>query len=168
MEEHSGRKRSLVVLTASPFHGHMTPLLQLATALHTKGFSIAIAHSQVHPPNPSNHPPDFTFLPLSDNLSSIDDSGSFSNFINALNNNCKASFKEHLTRLISEGNESIVVIYDNLMFFAGVVAVDLNLTPIVLRSTGAAYFLAFLVRLQIRQQRRLLEEGKFNLQHLFS
>ncbi|KAI3760519.1 hypothetical protein L1987_50914 [Smallanthus sonchifolius] len=114
----------------------MTPTLQLATILHAKGFSIAIAHSNLNPPNPSNHPSDFTFLPLSDNLQAIEDSGSFSTFLNTLNNNCKPSFKEHLTRLISKGNKSIVVIYDNVMYFAGVVAVDLNLAAIVFRSSS--------------------------------
>ncbi|KAJ0766345.1 hypothetical protein HanPI659440_Chr08g0314391 [Helianthus annuus] len=65
MEEHYGRRRwPLVVLTSSPFHGHMIPPLQLATTLHAKGFPIAIAHSNLNPPNPSNYPSDFTFHPL--------------------------------------------------------------------------------------------------------
>ncbi|KAL4558189.1 hypothetical protein LXL04_036387 [Taraxacum kok-saghyz] len=160
MEEHGGRRWPLVVLAASPFHGHMTPTLQLAKALHGKGFSIAIAHSKLNPPNPSNDP-SFIFLPLSDNLSAIDESASFTNFIDTLNKNCKQSFHDHLTRLLGEhnrGNKSIVVIYDHLMFFAGNVAVDLNLTAIVFRSCSAAYFPAFLARLQLRQEGRFLEE----------
>lgn len=160
--EEDRRRWPLVVLTASPFHGHMSPTLQLATILHSKGFSIAIAHSKLNAPDPSNHPADFKFLPLSDNLSTIDNSNSFANFINALNTKCKPSFQEHLIRLISEGNKSIVVIYDNIMHFAGGVAVDLNLVPIVFRSCSAVYFPAFLVRLQLRQQGRYLEEGKSN------
>ncbi|CAH1446771.1 unnamed protein product [Lactuca virosa] len=139
MEEHGGRRWPLVVLASSPFHGHMTPTLQLAKALHAHGFSIAIAHSNLNPPNPSNHP-SFIFLPLSDNLSTIDDSGSFSNFIQTLNKNCKPSFKEHLTRLI------------------GTVAVDLNLAAIVFRSSSAAYFPAYLVRQQLHQEGRFLEQ----------
>nr|XP_043637037.1 UDP-glycosyltransferase 76H1-like [Erigeron canadensis] len=159
MEEHD-RKRLpiLVVLTATPFHGHMTPTLQLATALHAKGFSIAVAHSKLNPPNPSNHPPDFTFLPLFDTLLAIDHSGSFTNFINTINTECRASFKEHLTRLISEGNKRIVVIYDNLMFFAASVAIELNLAAIIFRSCSAAYFPAFFVRQQLHQQNRFLEQ----------
>lgn len=160
MKNQGGRRWPLVVLTSSPFHGHMTPTLQLAKALHAKGFSIAIAHSKVNPPDPSNHP-SFMFLPLSDNLSAIDDSGSFSNFIHTLNKNCKPSFQEHLTRLISEQNEekrSIVVIYDFIMSFAGSVAVDLNLAAIVFRTCSAAYFPAFLARLQLRQEGRFLEQ----------
>ncbi|KAI3760521.1 hypothetical protein L1987_50916 [Smallanthus sonchifolius] len=158
MEDHGRTRWPMVVLTTSPFHGHMTPTLQLATTLHAKGFSIAIAHSKLNPPNPSNHPSDFTFLPLSDNLPAIEDSSSFPNFVNTLNNNCKPSFKEHLTRLISEGNKSIVVIYDNVMFFTGVVAVDLNLAAVLFRTSSAAFFPAFLARRQLRQQGRFLEE----------
>ncbi|KAL7606813.1 hypothetical protein Lser_V15G15117 [Lactuca serriola] len=161
MEEHGGRRWPvLVVLAASPFQGHMTPTLQLAKALHANGFSIAIAHSKLNPPNPSNHP-SFIFLPLSDNLSVIDDSGSFSNFIHTLNKNCKPSFQKHMTRLIGDqnkGNKSIVVIYDNLMFCAGSVAADLNLVAIVFRSCSAAYFPANLVRQQLHQESRYLYE----------
>ncbi|KAD6119788.1 hypothetical protein E3N88_11059 [Mikania micrantha] len=87
MEEHGGRRRPLVVLTSSPFHGHMSPTLQLATALHAKEFTIAIAHSKLNPPNPSNYPSAFTFLPLSDDLPAIDNSGGSTDFINKLNNN---------------------------------------------------------------------------------
>lgn len=163
MEEHGGRRRPLVVVAACPLQGHMTPILQLATTLHVKGFSIAIAHSILNPPNPSNHPLDFTFLPLSDNLSKVDDSGSFSNFIASLNNNCKPSFKEHLIRLMSEGNKSIVVIYDHLMFFAGSVAVELNLVPILFRSCSAVFFPAYVVRQQLRQHGRFLEQGNATL-----
>ncbi|KAF5797218.1 putative UDP-glucuronosyl/UDP-glucosyltransferase [Helianthus annuus] len=159
MEEHDGRRpQPLVVLTSSPFHGHMTPTLQLATTLHANGFPIAIAHSNLNPPNPSNHPSDFTFLPLSDNLSAVEGTGGFAKFINTLNNNCKGSFKEHLTRLVNEGNKSIVVIYDNIMYFAGVVADDLNLPRIMFRTTSAAFIPALLLRQQVRQHGRFLEE----------
>ncbi|KAI3806441.1 hypothetical protein L1987_22346 [Smallanthus sonchifolius] len=80
MEDHGRTWQPLMVLTSSPFHGHMTPTLQLATTtLHAKGFSIAIAHSKLNPPNPCNLP--------SDNLPAMKDSGSFSTFLNTLNNN---------------------------------------------------------------------------------
>ncbi|KAI3678244.1 hypothetical protein L6452_37529 [Arctium lappa] len=160
MEKEGGRRWPLVVLTTSPFHGHMTPTLQLATALHAKGFSIAIAHSKLNPPDPSNHP-DFIFLPLSDNLSAIDVSSSFTGFIQDLNTNCRPSFREHLIRLTSEqnrGDKSMVVIYDHLMFFAGAVAMDLNLVAILFRSCSAAYYRACLARQQLHQQGKFLEQ----------
>ncbi|XP_024981568.1 UDP-glycosyltransferase 76H1-like [Cynara cardunculus var. scolymus] len=160
MEEDGGRRWPLVVLTSSPFHGHMTPTLQLATALHALGFTIAIAHAQLNPPDPSNHP-DFIFLPLSDNLSAIDASSSFTGFIQTLNTNCRPSLHQHLIRLMSEesrGDKSMVIIYDYLMFFAGAVAMDLNLTSIIFRSSSATYFPAFLVRRQLHQQARFLEQ----------
>lgn len=160
MAEHGGRRWPLVVLTASPFHGHMSPTLQLATALQAKGFSIAIAHSKLNPPDPTNHP-DFIFLPLSDNLSAIDASSSFTRFIQTLNTDCQPLFHQHLTRLITEqnrGDKSILIIYDFLMFFAGAVAIDLNLPSIIFRSSSAAYFPAFLGRRQLHQEGRFLEQ----------
>ncbi|KAL3518124.1 hypothetical protein ACH5RR_020713 [Cinchona calisaya] len=48
--------------------GLSTPMLQLRSILHSKGFSIVVAHSEFRPPNPKNHP-EFIFHPLSDNLS---------------------------------------------------------------------------------------------------
>ncbi|KAJ9565270.1 hypothetical protein OSB04_001236 [Centaurea solstitialis] len=129
-------------------------------SLHAKGFSIAIAHSTLNPPNPSNHPNNFIFLPLSDNLSAIDASSSFTSFIQTLNANCEPSFRQHLTRLIAQRGDygSIVIIYDFLMFFAGAVAVDLNLSSIIFRSSSATYFTAFLARMQLIQKGQFLEQ----------
>ncbi|XP_071737628.1 UDP-glycosyltransferase 76H1-like [Rutidosis leptorrhynchoides] len=159
MAKHHGTKPwPLVVLTACPLHGHMTGTLQLATTLHAKGFHIAFAHSTLNPPDPTNLPPDFIFLPLFDHLTAVDDSRSFTTFLKEINNECKASFKEHLIRLIGEGNKSIVVIYDNNMFFAGIVALDLNLAAISFRPNSAAYLPATLARLQLCQQSRFLEQ----------
>lgn len=146
------------MIAASPLQGHLTPTLQLATTLHAKGFSIAIAHSKLNPPDPSNHP-SFTFLPISNNLSIVDAFGDFINLIQTLNNNSSiASFREHLTRLISEGNKSIVVIYDHHMAFAGQVALDLDFAAILFRSGSGAFFPAYLVRQQLHSESRFLEQ----------
>ncbi|GJV95994.1 hypothetical protein Tco_1547571 [Tanacetum coccineum] len=67
MADH-GSKRWRLVLTASPLQGHMTPMLQLGTYLHSKGFSISIAHAEFNRPDPSKYP-DFIFHPLPDKLS---------------------------------------------------------------------------------------------------
>ncbi|KAM7527724.1 hypothetical protein LguiB_031134 [Lonicera macranthoides] len=56
-----------------PFQRHISPMLDLGTALHTKGFFITVAHTMFNSPDTSNHP-DFTFLPLADNLSEHDTS----------------------------------------------------------------------------------------------
>ncbi|PWA55224.1 UDP-glycosyltransferase 76H1 [Artemisia annua] len=157
MADH-GSKRWRLVLTSSPLQGHMTPMLQLGTYLHSKGFSITIAHTEFNLPDPSKHP-DFMFHPLPDKLSGPGISAGFIPFMQALNDNCKPHFKEHLTQIINaqkdrSDKESIVIIHDNLMFFASDVARELHLPSIVLRSSSAAFSLAMMIIPQLHQEGR--------------
>ncbi|KAL8213876.1 hypothetical protein R6Q57_003325 [Mikania cordata] len=165
MAEH-GRRRRRLVLTASPLQGHMSPMLHLATFLHSKGFSITMAHSDLNHPDPSNHP-GLTFLPLRDNLSAITDFAGASQFLQTLNDNCRPHFQQHLVQIMNSQKEapasesekeSIVVIHDNLMFFAGSVAADLGLPSIILRTSSASFFPAINIIPQ------LLEQGRFPVQ----
>ncbi|KAL8249294.1 hypothetical protein R6Q59_006162 [Mikania micrantha] len=135
-----GRRRWRLVLTASPLQGHMSPMLHLATFLHSKGFSITMAHSDLNRPDPSK--PSWSHLPPS-----------------------APHFQRHLVQIIdsqkeasASEKESIVVIHDNLMFFAGSVAADLGLPSIILRTSSASFFPA----LNIIPQ--LLEQGRFPVQ----
>ncbi|XP_071716199.1 UDP-glycosyltransferase 76H1-like [Rutidosis leptorrhynchoides] len=133
-----------LVLVASPFQGHMTPMLQLGNLLHSKGFSITIAHTKLNSPDPSNHP-EFEFLPLYDNFSAIDPSNYFKNFLVKLNDNCKMQLQDHLAKKIKEEkNQMITVIHDNAMYFADEVASNLKLPSIVFRSCSASYMPAYL------------------------
>ncbi|MFS7903318.1 putative UDP-glucuronosyl/UDP-glucosyltransferase [Helianthus anomalus] len=154
MAEHGGRRRRLVMVP-SPLQGHMTPMLQLATYLHSQNFSITIAHSDFNPPDSSNHP-HLTFLPLPTNTSGTDISAGFTNFFKTLNNNCKTHLHNHLIQIINAQNnssdkESVVVIHENLTFFAGIVAGDLGLSAILLRGSSAAFFPAFNIIPQLHQ-----------------
>lgn len=157
------RKRGKpLVLVASPFQGHMTPMLQLGSVLHSKGFSITLAHTKLNSPDPSNHP-EFVFLTLSDNFSAIDASANYTKFLEALNNNCKMQLQDHLTRKIEEGkdemNHTITVIHDNIMYFAEEVASNLNLRSIVLRSCSASYMPAFLALPRLHAEGKLPVQG---------
>ncbi|KAI3489995.1 hypothetical protein L1887_45910 [Cichorium endivia] len=140
----------------------MTPMLQLASYLHSKGFSITFAHSELNRPDPSNHP-DFVFLPVSDNLSDTGGSSGFIQFLQALNDNCKPILEKHLIQMIdaqkeTSRKESIVIIHDNLMFCAGSIAGDLGLPSIIVRSSSAACVPAY------RIIPRLHKEGRFPVQ----
>ncbi|KAJ0956855.1 hypothetical protein HanPSC8_Chr01g0020411 [Helianthus annuus] len=128
----NGRRRWRLVLVASPLQGHM---LQLGTYLHSKGFSITIAH----PPDSSNHP-DFTFLPLSG-------PGNFTSslqFLQALNDNCRpgtyCSDHKRAKRRIWEG---IISCY-NLSWYLEdrLLAVDLGLLPIIMHAYQQCGFLS--------------------------
>lgn len=46
--------RPYLVLITPPLKCHITPMLQLGTILHLKGFSITITHTYFNSPNPSN------------------------------------------------------------------------------------------------------------------
>ncbi|KAI3711823.1 hypothetical protein L1987_70371 [Smallanthus sonchifolius] len=147
-------QRWRLVLTASPRQGHMTPMLHLATFLHSKGFSITIR------PDPSNHP-HFTFLSLPYNLSAIGDFATAVQFLQTLNDNCSPHFREHLIQMMmmKKDKESIVIVYDNLMFFAGSVAGDLGLPSIILRTSSASFFPAIKIVPQLHQQGRFPVQG---------
>ncbi|KAL8258765.1 hypothetical protein R6Q59_026718 [Mikania micrantha] len=155
MAEHGCRRRRLVMV-ASPLQGHMTPMLQLATYLHSQGFSITIAHSDFNQPDFSNHP-DLTFLPLSGKLSAT---GGLIQLFQILNDNCKPHLREHLIQTMnaekesSDHAESVVIIHDNLTFFAGEVAGELGLPSIILRGSSAVFLPAFNIIPQLHQDGR--------------
>ncbi|KAK4441095.1 UDP-glucose iridoid glucosyltransferase [Sesamum alatum] len=146
METSSGlERRRRVVLVPCPFQGHITPMLQLGAILHSKGFSILVAHTKFNSPNPSNYP-HFTFLTLPDNLDGFDTS--FDNLVNAIsviNTNCEAPFEEHMVQMVAEEEQVACIIYDSIVKFAEVVADRLKLPSIVLRNINAAYMHSHLV-----------------------
>ncbi|OWM66730.1 hypothetical protein CDL15_Pgr010381 [Punica granatum] len=71
-----------------PFQGDVNPMIQLASVLHAKGFSILVAHPQTNFPHPSDHP-EFTFLPLKGSLTStaVPSNIDVAHLISALNEN---------------------------------------------------------------------------------
>ncbi|KAL4610707.1 hypothetical protein ACB092_08G070100 [Castanea dentata] len=143
MEKNGQRSRRLVLLPC-PFQGHINPMLQLGTILHSKGFSITIAHTEFNSPNPSNHP-NFKLLPIPDGLSVQDiSSGDIVSLIQRLNVNCKSHLQECLSQIVTGGRQDDIacIIYDELMFFVETVANFLKLPSIILRTTSAATLIA--------------------------
>nr|KYP35537.1 Cytokinin-N-glucosyltransferase 1 [Cajanus cajan] len=139
--------RNRLVLIPPPFQGHITPMLQLATILHSKGFSITIAHDNFNSPNPSNHP-NFSFLPLFYGLSETQiSSKNFVDITATLNAKCVSPLKELLVDQIEKANmnhEKIAcVIYDGLMYSIESVARELKLASIILRVTCATNLLTY-------------------------
>ncbi|BFG34036.1 hypothetical protein CerSpe_203100 [Prunus speciosa] len=142
-----------LVLVPCPYQGHINPMLQLGTFLHSKGFSISIVHTHFNSPNPSNHP-EFTFFPIPDGLTADEiSSGNVVAIMFTINANCKASFKQCLTDRVTEQepqNKITCIIYDEFMYFSESVANDLNIPRILLRTQSAINFIACnaLIRLQ--------------------
>ncbi|KAE8675075.1 hypothetical protein F3Y22_tig00111701pilonHSYRG00079 [Hibiscus syriacus] len=149
MEEVQGEKQSSrLVLVLYPFQGHINPMLQLATILHAKGYSITIIHPEFNSPNPSNHP-HFTFISIPDQLVESGVSlapGDFIDRVLALNKNCTAPFQKCLERMLDDDQKHPLeriagVVYDCFMYFVQAVADDLGLPGFNMRPTAAAILL---------------------------
>ncbi|XP_054782660.1 LOW QUALITY PROTEIN: UDP-glucose iridoid glucosyltransferase-like [Prosopis cineraria] len=160
MEKQRLENRQRLVVVPAPFQGHLTPMLQIASILHSNGFSIIVAHTLFNSPNPSAHP-HFLFIPFSDGLShedSIISSYNLTTIASALYTNCAAPFKELLLQLTEEAQNIACIIYDGSMYFVGYVAQQLNPPTILLRTTSAPNVLAY------HSLHRLLMEGCLPLQ----
>ncbi|KAM7522139.1 hypothetical protein LguiA_012041 [Lonicera macranthoides] len=160
MEEQGKSGRRRLVLVPSPFQGHISPMLQLGTVLHSKGFSITIAHAKINGPDPSNHP-DLEFQAFAKDLPELNPSGDVIRFIADLNTGCKSPFEEWLGQKMEQkepGNQVACIIYDTLMYFSEAVASEMKIPSIVLRTSCPSYLLAY------HAISRLKEEGFFPLQ----
>ncbi|KAL1103387.1 hypothetical protein V6Z11_D05G436200 [Gossypium hirsutum] len=130
------QKSGHLVLVMAPFQGHLTPMLQLATILHSKGFSITIVHPELNSLNPSNHP-EFTFVSVPDKIkeSQLSDE------------DLADKLKESLV-----SNVDVAVIYDTLMFCAQTIVNELGIPGITLRTSSATTMLLFPVLPQLGEK----------------
>ncbi|XP_052486630.1 UDP-glucose iridoid glucosyltransferase-like isoform X1 [Gossypium raimondii] len=164
MEEQ--QKSGHLVLVMAPFQGHLTPMLQLATILHSKGFSITIVHPELNSLNPSNHP-EFTFVSIPDKIkesqlsdedladklkeslvSNVDVAGS----LQSLHKNCAAPLQKCLENILHSHHHIAAVIYDTLMFCAQTIVNELGIPGITLRTTSATTMLLFSVLPQLGEK----------------
>ncbi|KAG8390053.1 hypothetical protein BUALT_Bualt01G0043400 [Buddleja alternifolia] len=130
-----------------PLQGHITPILQLADILYSKGFSIIIIHTKFNSPNPSNHP-NFTFKPINDNLSEAETSElSVFDLAYLINVKCLAPFRDCLTELFSDFSDVrrpfAALISDPVLHFTRDVAKSFDLPRFVLRTSGVGAFWGF-------------------------
>lgn len=154
-----------LVLVPCHLQGHITPMLQLASILHSKGFSIIIAHTQLYPPGTSSTHKDFIFLQigeenLSDQISPKIDPISA---ISIINKSIAAPLHQTLARFIEQNPSYQVscIIYDILMYSAEDVASQLNLPSIILRTSSISSILIYSAIL------RLGEDGCFPPQGIY-
>ncbi|KAL5747970.1 hypothetical protein ACOSP7_025001 [Xanthoceras sorbifolium] len=149
--EIQGHRRRGLVLVPWLMQGHINPMLQLGTILHSKGFSITIAHTQLNSPDTCSSYPDFVFLPLLSDISSSQGNGSddFSGQISNLNSNCKAPLQELLTQIVlkkqEQHEEPPCIIYDPMMYYVKAVAHHLKLPSILFRTSCATNMLSWYV-----------------------
>ncbi|KAK7848449.1 udp-glucose iridoid glucosyltransferase [Quercus suber] len=123
-------------------------MLQLATILYSKGFSITIAHPQFNSPNHENHP-EFHFVSIPDGLSKINFSPSnFMPALLALYSNREAPFQQYMEEMmkVEDPHDRVAgVVYDGFRHFAQAVANNLKLPGINVCTSAAATLLLLAV-----------------------
>lgn len=152
MENQKKQRQKLgkrVVLFPLPFQGHLRPMLHLANALYSKGFSITVIQTRFNSLDPSKFP-NFTFHLIDDGLSNqpgglpADSVEIFS----VVRESCSEPFKDCLSRVLNDDSDSdnnqepvSCLVADIAWEFAGEVADSFNLPKIALRcgSIVAAY-----------------------------
>ncbi|KAK4855663.1 hypothetical protein QYF36_009543 [Acer negundo] len=143
-------------------------MLRLGTILHSKGFSITVAHTQFNSPNTRHNHPDFVFLPLL-SLSQRNGSDEFASFLSKLNLSYRASLHELLTRIVEEEQEeqregSPCVIYDALMYSVEAVTHSLKLPSIILRTMNAISWLTYFAYPRLREEGRIPSQGSESME----
>ncbi|KAI3470810.1 hypothetical protein Pfo_027473 [Paulownia fortunei] len=143
LQERIGRR---LIFFPLPLQGHISPMLQLANILHSRGFSITVVHTKLNSPNPANYP-HFAFYPIHDGLSESDEASKTDilSLVAMLNVKCIEPFKQALAELLadSSGDPIACLVSDAIFHFTTAVCKSLKLSRIVLRTGGVCSFLAF-------------------------
>lgn len=141
MEQKLARKR--LVLVPIPAQGHISPIMQLAKSLHSKGFSITIAQTKFSYFSPLGDFTDFQFITIPESLpeSDLKNLGQILLALK-LNKECHVGFKECLGQLLlQQSNDISCVIYDEFLYFAEAAAKEFNIPSVIFSTTSATAFL---------------------------
>nr|CAB3456156.1 unnamed protein product [Digitaria exilis] len=154
----SGGRRRRVLMFPVPFQGHITPMLQLAGALHARGgVDITVFHAAFNAPDPARRPPGYRFVAVGEEGSPSDDlvpSGSDADFPGALlriSEHLREPFRERLLQeLAGDGDDEeeeatpACLVVDSNLRGVQMVAEELGVPTIVLRTGGAACLVAYM------------------------
>lgn len=167
-----------LLLFPAPFHGHLYPMLHLATLLHSKGFSITIIQTPYNPINPT-HFPHFIFRSFYNSLlesySKSPPPDSFA-VLSVMNNSCSEPFRDCLSQILHEAEAAAAadkdpiaaLIADPMWKFAGSVATSFSLPRLVLRTGSMSTLLLYCSLPSIREKGYLPPQGNFKVQILIS
>lgn len=142
----SNRQRAHVVVFPLPFQGHITPALQLAGALHARGLTITILHTEFNAPDPTRHP-GLSFVSVPDAVPESAAAAGGIGKILALNAAMEASghVRAALASLMEADGEPRLacMVMDSTLVAAQKAAAGLGLPTLVLHTGGAACFRLF-------------------------
>jgi len=155
-----GGSRRRVLLFPVPFQGHLTPMLQLAGALHARGgggLGVTVFHAAFNAPDPARHPAGFRFVPVGEGVPSADlvPSGSDADFAGALlriDDRLREPFRECLRQALAEEEEeeegggaaAACLVVDSNLRGMQLVAEELGVPTLVLRTGAAACLVAYM------------------------
>ncbi|KAL5991639.1 hypothetical protein ACLOJK_012548 [Asimina triloba] len=148
-----------VVVFPLPYQGHVNPMLQLATFLHSRGFSITVFHTRFNSPNPSNFP-HFIFEPIPDGITedllSKEDPITI---VDIINDTCRRPFHDRFSQIATHGPNGPVtcIITDVMLYFPQAIADGLQLPRLALCTSAATSAVAS------RRLRRLKENGSASM-----
>ncbi|KAL3720000.1 hypothetical protein ACJRO7_004913 [Eucalyptus globulus] len=128
-------------------------MLQLATVLKSKDFSITVAHAHFNSLDYSVFP-DFTFLCIPDGLSEEEvQNPDLKAIMLRLNVNRESSLREYLARSTNHmgpGDKICCIIYDAVVYFLEAVAHDLKIPSIASHTSSAAPTIVCPILLQLK------------------
>ncbi|XP_062190765.1 DIMBOA UDP-glucosyltransferase BX9-like [Phragmites australis] len=142
------QRRRRVLMFPLPFQGHLNPMLQLAGALHAcGGLDVTVFHAAFNAPDPAGH----RFVPVGDGVpfGGLLPSGSDADFAGALlrmNERLRGPFRDSLRQVLDEdeGGASACLVVDSNLRGMQLVAEELGVPTLVLRTGSAACLVAYM------------------------
>jgi len=138
------RRAARVALFPLPFQGHMSPMLQLAGALHARGLAVTVLHTAFNAPDPARHPA-FNFVAVPDAIpDAVAATADGLAQLLALNAAMEASglVRDALASLLADEGEPRLacLIFDSTLAAVHKAAAGLGLPTLVLHTSSAACF----------------------------
>ncbi|TVU39901.1 hypothetical protein EJB05_13345, partial [Eragrostis curvula] len=149
---HGAQRRRRVLMFPVPFQGHLNPMMQLAGVLKARGgLDVTVFHAAFNAPDPARRPAGYRFVPVGEGVPAGDltPSGSDGDFMGALlriNERLADPFRDVLRRELAGDAEAPVacLVVDSNLRGMQLVAEELGLPTLVLRTGGAACLVAYM------------------------
>ncbi|XP_048427206.1 linamarin synthase 2-like isoform X3 [Pyrus x bretschneideri] len=149
-------KKGHAVFVPYPSQGHVTPMMQLAKLLHSRGFHITFVNTEFNHnrlirskgPDSVKGLPDFVFETIPDGLPPSDKDGTqdIPALSDSVKKTCLGPFKELVTKINSSSRVPQVscIVADGTMTFGSKAARELGISEVTLWTASACGFMGYL------------------------